>query len=79
MYKRENGVSLLILSITVVVLMIIAGVAINSGMQSVKKAELESLKTNMLMLKAKGREYVENANFHYGNRDKKYIFKRYKI
>ncbi len=66
MYKRENGVSLLILSITVVVLMIIAGVAINSGMQSVKKAELESLKTNMLMLKAKGREYVENANFHYG-------------
>ena len=66
MYKKEKGVTLVILVVAVMILMIIAGIIIDSGIKSVKKAELESLKTNLLLIQAKGKEYVENANFHIG-------------
>ena len=66
MYKKEKGVTLVILVVTVIILLVIAGIVIQSGLGSIKNAEVESLKTNMLLLQAKGKEYVENTNFHFG-------------
>ncbi len=70
MYKKENGITLIILVITVMVLMVIAGVIIDSGLKSIKQAEQESLRTNMLLIQAAGKQYVENANFHIGTEEK---------
>lgn len=64
---RENkGVTLIALVITIIVLMIIAGITINTGKESIKQAKLESLRTNMLLIQAKAKEYVEEATFKMG-------------
>ena len=64
--NRTNGVTLISLSITIVILLILAGIALYSGSDTIKKAQLEELKTNMLLIQAKAREYVEDANFKMG-------------
>lgn len=70
--KNENGVTLIALAITIVVLLIIAGIAIFNGKDTIKRANLESIKTNMMLIEAKARECVEEANFKLGpNGEKK--------
>ena len=64
--KKENGITLTVLVITIIVLVIISGITINEGMESIQRSELENLKTNMLLIKAKGKEYAENSNFKLG-------------
>jgi len=64
--KREKGVTLIALSITIVVMIILAGIGIYGSTDIIKKAKLEELKTNMLLLQAKAREYVEDATFKMG-------------
>ena len=59
MIKKENGITLIILIVTVMILMIIAGVVVTSGINSAKTATRESLKTNMMLIKVKGIESVE--------------------
>ena len=63
---NNKGVTLISLVITIIVLLIIAGISINSGKDIIKKAKLEELKTNMLLIEAKAKEYVEEANFKMG-------------
>ena len=66
-YKKNNkGVTLIILSIMIIVLLILAGISINTGMDMIKTTKLEELRTNMLLIEAKAKEYVENANFKLG-------------
>lgn len=64
--NKENGITLVALVVTVIVLLIIAGIGINTGMSSLEKVELEEIRTNMLLIQAKAREYVEEANFKIG-------------
>ena len=64
--KKEEGVTLVALSITIIVIIILAGIAINGSTNMIKKAKLEELKTNMLLIQAKAREYVEDATFKMG-------------
>ena len=64
--KDNKGITLIILVITIIVLLIIAGVTINAGTESIKRAKLETLRTNMLLIKSKGKEYCEEANFKSG-------------
>ena len=64
--KDNKGITLIVLVVTIVVLLIIAGVTISAGTESIKKAKLETLRTNMLLIKAKGKEYCEEANFRAG-------------
>lgn len=71
---RTEGITLVALSITIIVLLILAGIAVYSGKETIQKAKLEELKTNMLLIKAKAKESVEEANFKMGinpNDDKK--------
>lgn len=67
MKMRENkGVTLIALMITIVILLIIAGIAIYSGKDIIRRADLEALRTNMLLVEAKARGLVEEANFQLG-------------
>lgn len=64
--KKNKGITLIALTITIIILLILASITIYSGKESIKKAQLESLKTNMLLIKAKAKEYVEQASFKNG-------------
>ena len=64
--KKYKGITLIALTITIIILLILASITIYSGKESIKKAQLESLKTNMLLIKAKAKEYVEQASFKNG-------------
>lgn len=63
---KNKGITLVSLTITIIVLIILAGISISVGSNMIKKAKLEELKTNMLLIQAKGKEYVEEANFKIG-------------
>ena len=64
--RKINGVTLVALSITIIILLIIAGIAVYSGTEVIRNAKLEGLRTNMLLIQAKSREYVETATFKMG-------------
>ena len=64
--KNNKGITLIALTITIIILLILASITIYSGKESIKKAQLERLKTNMLLIKAKAKEYVEQASFKNG-------------
>lgn len=64
--KNQKGVTLISLVITIIVLGIIIGITVYTGSKTVKEAKLEELRTNMLLIEAKAREYVEEANFKMG-------------
>ena len=64
--KREKGITLVALTITIIVLSIIASITINTGGNIIESAKLENLKTNMLLIQAKTKEYVEEVNFKKG-------------
>lgn len=64
--KKNNGITMIVLVITIVILLIIAGISINSGEKVIKESELENIKTNMLLIKGKAKGYVESANFDLG-------------
>lgn len=64
--KEDRGITITTLVITIIVLLIIAGISAGTGNKVIKSSELENVKTNMLLIKAKGKEYVENANFKLG-------------
>lgn len=64
--KNNKGITMITLVITIGILLILAGISIGTGGKIIKQSELENLKTNMLLIKVKGKEYVENANFKLG-------------
>lgn len=64
--RKNKGVTLVALSVTVIVLLILAGIAVTAGTDTIKKAKIEEMKTNMLLIQAKAREYVEEVNFKMG-------------
>ena len=66
MKRKEEGITLVVLTITIIVLVILAGITVYNGKDSIQKANLEGLKTNMLLIETKAREYVENASFDLG-------------
>ncbi len=64
--KENKGVTLVALIITIVVLLIIASIGVYSGKETIQKANLEALRTNMLLIEAKAKGVVEKANFQLG-------------
>ena len=66
MKKNNKGVTLIALVVTIIILLIIASIAVGAGKGTIKKAKLENLKTNMLLIQAKSKEYVEEAGFKIG-------------
>lgn len=64
--KNNKGITMVTLIITIVVLLIIASISIGTGNNIIRKSQLENIKTDMLLIKVKGKEYVENASFDLG-------------
>ena len=64
--EKNKGVTMIALVITIVVLLILSSIVIKSGKNSIKKAKLEEIETNMLLIEAKAREYLEEASFKMG-------------
>ena len=64
--KEDRGITITTLVITIIVLLIIVGISAGTSNKVIKSSELENVKTNMLLIKAKGKQYVENANFKLG-------------
>ena len=64
--KKNKGITMLALVITIVVLLIILGISVGQGSNVIKRSQLENLKTNMLLIEIKAKEKAENANFKLG-------------
>jgi Tfp pilus assembly protein PilE len=60
---KNKGITLTSLVITIIVMLILAGVTITAGYSVVKKSKLETLKTNMLLIQAKTKTALEEYNF----------------
>ncbi len=60
---NNKGITMVTLVITIVIMLILAGVTITGGYSLIKKAQLESLKTNMLLVEAKTKTALEEYNF----------------
>lgn len=60
--RNSKGITLIALIITIIVLMILAGISITEGAHLIEKAKAESLLTNMITLKAKCKIYAEEVN-----------------
>ena len=60
--KKNNGITIVTLVITIIVLLILAGISITEGNNLIKKAKTESLITNMIMVKSKSKVYAEETN-----------------
>lgn len=68
--KKQKGVTLIALSVTIIVIMIIASVSINYGMDLVREAKVQDLKTNMLLIQAESKKGLEEVAFQTANLDK---------
>lgn len=67
--KKQKGVTLIALTITIVVMMILAGITISVGTDLIKQAKLQDLRTNMLLIQAKAKESLEEVAFQTANMD----------
>lgn len=63
---EEKGVTLIVLVVTIIALLILASITMTGGTDIINKSQLEGLKTNMLLIQTKAKEYVENAKFQLG-------------
>ena len=67
--KKQKGITLVSLTITIIVMIIIASITLYTGRDLLKKARLQDLVTSMLLIQAKTKEYVEEVNFQTANLD----------
>ena len=61
--KTKNGITIIALIITVVIMMLIAGVSIHYGLDIARSAKLEDIKTDMLSIQAKAKIILEENTF----------------
>ncbi len=61
--NKQNGITLIALTVTIVVMMIIAGITINIGQNLIQEAKIQDLRTNMLLIQAEAKKDLEEVNF----------------
>ena len=61
--KIEKGITIVALIITIVVMLILAGVGIEYGGDAINKAKLEDIKTDMISIKTRAKIIAEQYNF----------------
>lgn len=62
--KMHNGITLVTLAITIVVLVIISSITIYTGANILDRANLQNLNTNMMLIQAKAKTIGENSKFN---------------
>lgn len=65
--KNQKGITLIALTITIVVMIIIASITTYAGMDLIKQAKLQDLVTNMLLIQANAKECLEEVAFQTAN------------
>lgn len=63
-FKNTNGITIVSLVITVIVLIILSSVTLYTGNNIVKKAKLQTINTNMMLIQAKTKTIEEQAKFN---------------
>ena len=61
--KNQKGITLVALTITIIVMIIIASITTYAGSGLIKQAKLQDLVTNMLLMQVKAKEGAEEAKF----------------
>lgn len=61
--KIENGITIIALIITIVIMIILAAVGIELGNEAINNAKLEDIKTDMISIKTKAKIVTEQYNF----------------
>ena len=61
--KNSKGITLVSLIIIIIVMLVLASIAVYSGTGIIQEAKVEDTKTNMLLIQAKIKNYVEQAKF----------------
>lgn len=59
---NQKGITIMALVVTVIVILIIAGISINEGKSLIKKSKIENLMTNMIVIKSKSKVIAEEVN-----------------
>lgn len=67
--KNNRGITLTALVIVILILIILASVTINISKETIKRANLEDLKTNLLLIQAKAKTFCEEVTFKTANLD----------
>lgn len=62
--RNQKGITLVMLVITIIVLIIITSVTVYTGTGVIKRASLQNLNTNMLLLQAKTKTLAEESRFN---------------
>lgn len=62
-FNKETGITIIALTITIILMLILAGVGMHFGSDAVSKAKLEDIKTDMISIKTKARIIAEQYNF----------------
>ena len=65
--KKEKGITLIALVTTIIIILVLASIAITGGSNIIKKANLENLKTNLLLVEVKAKEALEQAVHELGS------------
>ena len=60
--KKNEGITLIALIVTIIVLIILAGISIGEGTSLIKKAKVENFITNMITIRANSKVYAEEIN-----------------
>lgn len=60
--NNKSGITLIALIITIIVILILAGISVKEGTSLIKKAKIESIMTNMITIKANAKGYAEEIN-----------------
>lgn len=61
--KVENGITIIALIITIILMLILVGVGMHFGGDALDKAKIEDIKTEMLSIKPKAKVVAEQKNF----------------
>lgn len=64
--KSIRGITMIALVVTIILLLILAGISIGTWNNIIEESKLENIKTNMLLIEVKAKELVQNANFNLG-------------
>ncbi len=61
--KSKNGITIIALIITIILMLILAGVGMHYSENAIDKAKLEDIKTDMISIKTKAKIVAEQYNF----------------
>ena len=64
--KSNKGITMVALVLTIIILLILAGISIGTWNNVIEESNLENIKTNMLLIEVKAKELAQNANFNLG-------------